>query len=185
VYLAEEQIVSVEGRHRRTRLAKTDRPTFFIVEVDDKRYGVELTSKFDKDNLSFTVKVDGKQYKINLSQNKNESTTVQVDGRSFTIKREKANEKIPKAEFVPMVSMKETMAKLPLGEGAIIAAMPGKVVAIKVKKEDKVKTGDVLCILEAMKMENEILAPKAGTVQEINISEGITVNKGQVLIILK
>jgi biotin carboxyl carrier protein len=184
VYLTEEQTVFVEGKHRLVRLAKTDRPTFFIADVDEKRYGFELTSKFDKNNPSFTVKIDGKQYKININQNKNHSITVQVNDRSFTIKSEKTREPT-KTKTAPAVAMKETVLKLPVEEGVIIASMPGKVVAIKVKRGDRVNAGDVLCIVEAMKMENEIVAPKTGTVQEISVLEGATVNRGQVLMVLK
>jgi len=156
-----------------------------MCEVDDKKYGVELTSKFDPNDPTFTVKVDGKQYKISLSQNKREQTTVQVDGKNFTIKQETTVKETVKEEPPPTLAKMETLTKLPLEKGAIIASMPGKVVAVKVKKEDKVKAGDVVCILEAMKMENEILAPKTGIVQEVNVSEGTSVKKGQVLIVLK
>jgi biotin carboxyl carrier protein len=185
VYLALEQTVLVEGKkHRHVRLARTDRPAFFIVEVDDKRYGVELTSKFDRSNPSFIVRVDGKPYKIDLRQSSNESTTIQVDGRTFTIKREKLIDVTPKTDSFQTLPMKETVMKLPLEEGAVIASMPGKVVAIKVKKDDKVKAEDVLCILEAMKMENEIVAHKDGVVREVLISEGASVNKGDSMFIV-
>jgi biotin carboxyl carrier protein len=63
--------------------------------------------------------------------------------------------------------------------------MAGKIVSVKVRDGDPVKIGTVLCILEAMKMENEIIAPKAGTVQEVNVSEGSTVNEGDILIVIK
>jgi biotin carboxyl carrier protein len=184
MYLTLEQAVFVGGKHRLVRLAKTDRPTFFLADIDGKRYGLELTSKLAKDNPSFTMKIDGKQYKINVSQNKNHSIIVQVDGRSFTIKSEKIREP-PKIKTAPTVAMRETVLKPPVEEGAIIASMPGKVVAVKVKRGDYVNAGSVLCILEAMKMENEIVASKTGTVQEINVSEGATVNRGQVLMVLK
>lgn len=185
MYLTEEQTVLVKGRHCLVRLAKTDRPTFFIMEVDDKRYNVELTSEFDKNNLSFTVKVDGKQYKIKLEQNTQEQTMVQVDGRSFAIKQEKVKEKAPKVELVQTSPIKEAIVKLPLEKGAIIASMPGRVVAIKVKEGDKVKAGDVLCILEAMKMENEVMTQKDGIVKEILVSEGGGVNKGDPMFVVE
>jgi glutaconyl-CoA decarboxylase len=48
-----------------------------------------------------------------------------------------------------------------------------------------VKLGEVLCVLEAMKMENEITAPKAGTIQEVRASEGMPVNEGTILVVIK
>ena len=68
--------------------------------------------------------------------------------------------------------------------GAIVAPMPGLVVEYKVKTGDKVKVGDVVLILEAMKMQNEITAEKAGTVASINSSNGAQVAKGDVLLVV-
>jgi biotin carboxyl carrier protein len=62
--------------------------------------------------------------------------------------------------------------------------LPGKVVAVKVKAGSTVKKGQVLVVLEAMKMENEIVAPRDGTVKEVYVSEGASVNVGQPLVSL-
>ena len=56
--------------------------------------------------------------------------------------------------------------------------------SISVKPGDSVKAGDVLCILEAMKMENEIVAPQDGTVASVNVSKSDSVEAGQVIITL-
>jgi biotin carboxyl carrier protein len=63
--------------------------------------------------------------------------------------------------------------------------MPGTVLDVKVKEGDSVKHGDVLVILEAMKMENEIFAPADGIVASVNVSAGASVNAGDVLVTLK
>ena len=62
--------------------------------------------------------------------------------------------------------------------------MPGNILDVKVKPGDTVKAGDVLLVLEAMKMENEIMAPAAGTVAAVNVAKGATVNAGDVLCVL-
>ena len=62
------------------------------------------------------------------------------------------------------------------------APMPGTIVKICVKNGDTVKNGDVLCIIEAMKMENEIVSPKDGTVSSVTVSQGANVNSGDVLL---
>lgn len=64
----------------------------------------------------------------------------------------------------------------------VTAPMPGKVVAIKVKPGTQLKEGQVLLILEAMKMENEIIASSTGTVKEVYVSEGTSVNVGEPLV---
>ena len=60
--------------------------------------------------------------------------------------------------------------------------MPGNILDVKVKAGDSVKAGDVLVILEAMKMENEIVAPQDGTVASVNVNKGDTVNSGDTLV---
>ena len=68
--------------------------------------------------------------------------------------------------------------------GAVVvsAPMPGNILDVKVAAGASVKAGDVLCILEAMKMENEIVAPQDGTVASINVHKGDTVNSGDTLV---
>lgn len=68
-------------------------------------------------------------------------------------------------------------------EGAVkvAAPMPGKILTIKANVGQAVKKGDVIMILEAMKMENEITAPEAGTVASINVAAGDNVESGDTL----
>ncbi len=66
--------------------------------------------------------------------------------------------------------------------GTVKAPMPGTILSIKVANGQGVKRGDVLLILEAMKMENEICAPADGTVTQIRVQAGTTVNTGDPMI---
>ena len=63
--------------------------------------------------------------------------------------------------------------------------MPGNILKVNVSAGQSVKEGDVLVVLEAMKMENEIMAPRAGTVAQVLVSKGSTVDTGAVLVVLK
>ena len=65
--------------------------------------------------------------------------------------------------------------------GTVTAPMPGTVLSLCKKEDDKVRTGDVVLVLEAMKMENEILSPADGTIIKVNCEEGKTVAGGEVL----
>ena len=67
---------------------------------------------------------------------------------------------------------------------AVQAPMPGKVLAVKVAPGDAVKSGTLLVILEAMKMENDIMAPVAGTVAAVNVRAGDSVSTGEVLVVI-
>lgn len=70
------------------------------------------------------------------------------------------------------------------GAESIDAPMPGTILDIKVKAGDSVKNGDVLVILEAMKMENEIVAPRDGVIAAVCVTKGEAVNSGSALISL-
>ncbi len=89
----------------------------------------------------------------------------------------------PKAPAAPAAAPKAPAA--PAGAAGAVtvkAPMPGNILDVKVAAGASVKAGDVLVILEAMKMENEIVAPQDGTVASVNVNKGDTVNSGDVLV---
>ena len=67
---------------------------------------------------------------------------------------------------------------------AVNAPMPGNILKVNVNVGDAVKSGAVLVVLEAMKMENEIMAPKDGTVTQVLVSKGSTVDTGAALVVI-
>ncbi len=71
------------------------------------------------------------------------------------------------------------------GKTAIKAPMPGTILDIKVSEGDETSLGQILLILEAMKMENEIPAPVAGTVAEVAVKTGDTVRSGDILVVIE
>lgn len=75
-------------------------------------------------------------------------------------------------------------AAAPVAGDAVTAPMPGNILKVNVTAGQAVKEGDVLVVLEAMKMENEILAPKACTVKQVLVSKGSTVDTGATLVVL-
>ena len=66
----------------------------------------------------------------------------------------------------------------------VVAPMPGTILAVNVENGAKVKKGDVLMVLEAMKMENEITAPVDGTVASVSVTKGATVETGAALCVI-
>ena len=107
---------------------------------------------------------------------------VNVNGTSYEVEVEELTGDVKPAIPAAPAAMP---APAPASTGAaetISAPMPGTIVSINVKVGDSFKRGQVLLVLEAMKMENEILAPRDGRVLNVNTTKGSSVNSGDVLI---
>ena len=83
----------------------------------------------------------------------------------------------------PKAAPKKAAAPVAAGE-QVNAPMPGNIWSVNAKVGQEVAEGDVILVLEAMKMENEIMAPKAGKVASINVEKGDSVEVGQVLFVI-
>ena len=68
------------------------------------------------------------------------------------------------------------------GAVSVSAPMPGNILKVNVTAGQAVKKGDIICVLEAMKMENDIPAPQDGTIASVNVQKGASVNSGDVLV---
>ena len=88
----------------------------------------------------------------------------------------------PKA--APAPAAKPAATKPAAGAKTVNAPMPGNILKVNVKVGDAVKKNDLICILEAMKMENEIFAAEDGTVTAINTPQGTSVNTGDAIVTL-
>lgn len=91
----------------------------------------------------------------------------------------------PKAAPAAKAAAPAPKTAAPVAVGTKVnAPMPGTILDVKVSQGQAVKKGDILLILEAMKMENEILAPQDGSIAQVNVSKGASVNSGDVLVVL-
>ena len=121
-----------------------------------------------------------KKYNVTVNGNLYEITLEAVDA---------ADIKAPAAAPAPAAPAKVETAPTPApakaeGGETIASPMPGTILNVNVQNGATVKKGDVLMILEAMKMENEIMAPCDGTVTSVNVQKGASVNTDEVLVTL-
>lgn len=126
----------------------------------------------------FMINVNGKSYEVDVEEI--------TGGASAPVMAAPAAASAPaQAPAAPAAAP----APAPAASGAqgsvtVSAPMPGTILKVNVKVGDTVKSGDPVAVLEAMKMENEIVAPQDGTVASVNVSQGASVNSGDVLITL-
>ena len=132
------------------------------------------------------------KYKITL---KGKTYEVEVErGEAMVLDEYEAKAPVPPAAAAP-VAVAAPVAAAPAAAApaapAVIAAgtsvdapLPGNIFAIKVKEGDAVKAGDVLIIIEAMKMENEVCAPSDGVVKQIAVTKGQLVATGDTLVVI-
>lgn len=112
--------------------------------------------------------------------------TITVNGTPYNVTVEEgAGAPVAAAPVAaPVAAAPAPAAQGTAGSVKVEAPMPGTILDVKVSVGDSVSSGSVLCILEAMKMENEIVAPQDGTVASVNVSKGDSVEAGQVIITL-
>lgn len=147
-----------------------------IIIVDGKQYQIELLKKLSDDVYSFLV--NQKIYQVDFDIDKKQMS-INLDGFSYDIVLKDAT-----YEILQKYISKNSSSKS-IGAGIVKAPMPGLVVKIFVEPDMPVIAGDKLLIVEAMKMENLLKSTINGTVKEVKIQEGSTVDKDTVLIIIE
>ena len=114
--------------------------------------------------------------------------TVTVNGTAYEITLEAVDasdvKAAPKAAASAPAAAPAPAAKPASGGETVSSPMPGTILSVNVTNGATVKKGDVLMVLEAMKMENEIMSPCDGTVTSVNVSKGAAVETGAVLCVI-
>ena len=108
---------------------------------------------------------------------------VNVNGTQYDITLEVLEGEAAAAP-APKAAPAAPRAAAPAGGTVVSAPMPGTILSVNVQPGQAVKKGDILVMLEAMKMENEIMAPVDGTVSGLNVAKGQSVQSGDVLLTL-
>lgn len=109
---------------------------------------------------------------------------VNVNGTVYEVELEDITGAAPASAPAAPAAPAAAPVSAPAGGEKITSPMPGNILSVNVAAGDTVQKGQVLMILEAMKMENEIAAPKAGTVAQIIVSKGAVVETGAPLVVI-
>lgn len=145
---------------------------------NDKSYFFEY-KKLDKSIL--LLRINDKnfivEYELNEDEKENNEFTFNIDSRKITM--------VCKNELDILVDKISGGKKDKKQKNDITSPMPGVILKINVKEGDEIKKGDVILVLEAMKMENEIKAIRDCKIKKINVEEKKSVNKNELLVILE
>jgi biotin carboxyl carrier protein len=173
----------------------------FIGKLDDEEHVITVRD-CDDDPHSFSVDFDGRTYHIDAYTMPSEIVNVLIDNKSYDLDLERANPKDSldgrlgvrvRGRVVYLEMLDERRKKMKdaqmtrfsdSGVVRVVSPMPGKVLRVLVAEGQLVKEGDGLVVIEAMKMENELRAPRDGTVKGIMGKAGDPVDSGALLLTL-
>ncbi len=154
----------------------------FILTLDNVAYPVVA-----EDN---TITVNGRPFTVEVA----DDGAVLVDGIAYDVALEGETATVGEESYTVQVSGLAMTATAPsptpsspaappaAGAGAVLAIMPGKIIRVLVEVDQQVEEGEPVCVLEAMKMENELHARQSGTVRAVHVKPGDDVEKDQVLV---
>jgi pyruvate carboxylase subunit B len=145
-------------------------PVEFVITVHGEQYHVQIAGRGEptQEGRTFFIRLDGRLEEVLLKPVRELSPTEVVSGDLSSLGKE----------------VKPKRSK-PVALGDVASPISGKIVSIKVKPGDEVKEGDVLFVVEAMKMENEVRSPISGVVEEVLAQVGETVNPDEVVVRIK
>jgi biotin carboxyl carrier protein len=160
------------------------------IEIAGRKHQVELTQAGERAVWA----IDGQRLEADAAEVSPGVYSILLNGKSFEIRIESAVTElrafISSREFKVAIQDEREWrrnrgsAVEAEGRQQVLAPMPGKIVRVLVKAGDSVQTGQGLLVVEAMKMQNEIRAPKTGTIDRIPVIEGQNVNAGEVVAIV-
>ena len=158
---------------------------------------VEIDVEIRREGGQVFASVDGREYQLEAHASPSGVTLLTSDGQVFDcrVEGQAAGQAVDvfvgsdqyAVTLIDPKRLRGAAAASAHTDGAarIVASMPGKVVRVLVVKDASVEAGAGIVVVEAMKMQNEMKAPKAGTVVTLNVDVGTTVNGGDVLAIIE
>ena len=144
--------------------------TNYIIKIQDKEHQLQILN-INSNGMEFVL--DNKFHNVKYIENQTAEMKIVVDGLALTINMHtKLDEIVYKSAGGADVGSIQINLR---------SQIPGKVVSVEVENGDKVKKGDIVCVLESMKMQVSVKSHKDGEVKNLKIKEGVSVNKNDIL----
>lgn len=133
----------------------------------------------------FNLKIEGERFEVVVDSVCANKAAVCVNGKAFSVEIEPQN--CAQTEDIPATQVKTEPVRTAVtsNEYKVKSPLPGLVIGVKVKEGQSVQEGQVVAVIEAMKMENDIEAERSGIVKSIRVEKGDTVLEGTTLLLIE
>ncbi len=173
--MSQQYTVRLQDKDFKVDIKRLDEGGLLVVSINGQSYTLKPTVN---DDGSINLNDTSTNHIVKILQRSGPKVRVELDGVSYELEWERVRKtESPKAEGTSVSSMKRV-------SGGVYAPMPGKITDVRVKVGDRVESGQTLCILEAMKMFNELKSPKDGQVMQVNVQKGSAVTPSDVLVLV-
>ena len=174
--MSPEYEIKHQDREYIVEVEQLDEGGLLIVKVGEESFTLKPNQNEDG---SWTVNDTMSDHVISLTKRSGKTVSLEVDGEAQEI----VWSRVRKESVAASTTAKS--AGGPRVKGGVYPPMPGKITEVKVKVGDTVEAGQTVCILEAMKMFNELNSPSDGTVKEVNVQAGSSVTVDDLLILVE
>ncbi|OGQ29914.1 MAG: hypothetical protein A3I75_04805 [Deltaproteobacteria bacterium RIFCSPLOWO2_02_FULL_50_16] len=163
----------------------------FRAKVQNNSYSLEVGFL---DDSRYKLCIGGENFEVDVCHPEEQVMSLIINGRSYEVyQSETEKESSYQVGSHTFVVQLEDPFEVKQGKGtkaeggvkAVTSPMPGRIVSLRVKVGEKVEEGQGVIVVEAMKMENELMAPFKGIVKEIKVKEGAAVDSGQELVVIE
>ncbi|MBF6568182.1 MAG: hypothetical protein IVW54_04810 [Candidatus Binataceae bacterium] len=165
-------IATIAGQDHEFEVEQTGEQNSFRLRLADNRYDLDLRRAGPS---SFSILIGDRVFDFEVTG----------EGEDLAIASREGVTRIVISDLARRAATSRSARAAQSGRAEMRAMMPGRVVSVLVSLGDEVATGAGVLVIEAMKMENELKAPKSGKVIEIRVVPGQTVEKGELLVIIE
>ncbi len=174
--MSPEYKITLDEKPFEVEVKKLDEGGLLVVKVADQSFTMKPTLAEDG---SWIVNDTTSDYAVKILKRAGKAVFLEIDGQEHEIEWER----VKKQEIAKKSSTSSQTG--PRVAGGIYPPMPGKITEVRVKIGDTVKAGQTVCILEAMKMFNELKTDAKGTVREVNVQVGTMVSPTDLLVLIE